>query len=77
MTNETTQTENTGKNDNSNQPKYAVKVRDGFGRNAKYERIGVAWENKDGSIYVKLHGKQIVDQGFTLYELASNEKKGE
>lgn len=77
MTNETTQAENTVKNDNSNQPKYAVKVREGHGRNAKYERIGVAWENKDGSIYVKLHGKQIVDQAFTLYEFASNEKTGE
>jgi len=69
MTNETAQTENTGKNESSNLPKYAVKVRDGSGKNATYERIGVAWDNKDGSIYVKLHGTQVIDRGFTLYAI--------
>ena len=77
MTNETTQAENTGKSENSNLPKYAVKVREGYGKNATYERIGVAWDNKDGSIYVKLHGTQVIDRGFTLYEFAKNDQSGE
>ena len=77
MTNETAQAENTDKSENSNLPKYAVKVRDGRGRNATYDRIGVAWDNKDGSIYVKLHGTQVIDRGFTLYEIAKNDQSGE
>lgn len=61
----------------SNLPKFVVKMRDGYGKNASYERIGVAWENEDGSLYVKLHGKQIIDRGFTLYEMQPAEKAGE
>jgi hypothetical protein len=60
-----------------NQPKFVVKMRDGYGKNATYERIGVAWENEDGSLYVKLHGTQIIERGFTLYALAPAEKAGE
>ena len=51
-------------------------MRRGHGRNASYEQIGVAWKNEDGAVYVKLHGTQIVDSGFTLYELKENAKAG-
>jgi hypothetical protein len=50
-------------------PVYIAKVRDGYGKKASYEQIGAAWINDNGSIYVKLHGKQIVDQPFTLYPI--------
>ncbi len=35
-----------------------------------------AWETEDGSVYVKLAGKQVVDQGFTLYAAEDNDKAG-
>ena len=73
MTNETTQTTNARQDRNSNLPTHLVKMREGRGKNATYERIGVAWENEDGSLYVKLHGTQIVDRGFTLYAIEDNE----
>lgn len=53
----------------SNLPGYVVKTREGRGKNATYERIGVAWENEDGSFYVRLHGTQIIERGFTLYKV--------
>lgn len=78
MTNETKKkTENQESNGNANQPTHIAKMRNGYGNRATYERIGVAWVNEDGSLYVKLHGTQIVDRGFTLYENETNEKAGE
>ncbi len=50
-----------------NQPTHIAKMRRGDGDNATFERIGVAWQKDDGSIYVRLHGTQIVSEGFTLY----------
>ena len=76
MTTENTQTNETEQNDKSNQPTHTAKVRHGYGKKASYERIGVAWQNEDGSFYIKLHGTQIVS-AFTLYELNSNDKAGE
>lgn len=52
----------------SNPPTHVVKVRHGYGKNASYERIGVAWQKESGALYVKLHGTQIVSD-FSLYEL--------
>ena len=41
----------------SNKPTHVVKVRDGSGKKATYERIGVGWENEDdGSLYIRVHG---------------------
>jgi hypothetical protein len=74
MTKKTNETEQTRSNNEAKLPKYVVKMRDGYGKNATYERIGVAWENDDGSLYVKLHGRQIVERGFTLYAMQPAEK---
>ena len=53
-----------------NKPTHTAKIRYGRGRNAIYERIGVAWVNQeDGSVFVKLAGKQVVDAGFMLYPI--------
>ena len=69
-----TQTAQTG---DKNQPTHLVKVRHGQGKGAHYERIGVAWENpQTGSLYVKLHGVQIVDQGFSLYPIDQADERG-
>jgi hypothetical protein len=75
MTTETTTTADETQNGN-NKPKFYAKVRHGFGKKASYERIGAAWLTEDGSIYVKLAGKQVVDQGFTLYAVEDNDKAG-
>ncbi len=53
-----------------NKPTHVVKVRDGTGKKATYERIGVAWENdQDGSLYIRVHGTQIISGGFTAYPI--------
>ncbi len=56
-------------------PTHVAKVRQGYGKQATFERIGVAWVNDDGSLYVKLHGTQIVSS-FALYELNGNAEAG-
>lgn len=54
----------------SNKPTHVVKVRNGTGKKASYDRIGVAWENdQDGSLYVRVHGTQIISGGFTCYPI--------
>jgi hypothetical protein len=73
MTTETITTTDEGQNGN-NKPNYYAKVRHGF-KKATYEQIGAAWVTEKGAIYVKLAGKQVVDQGFTLYA-AEDDKAG-
>ena len=75
MTTETITTTDESQNGN-NKPNFYAKVRHGFGKKASYERIGAAWRTEEGSIYVKLAGKQVVDQGFTLYAVEDNDKAG-
>ena len=60
----------TQETESGNKPTHVVKVRDGHGRKATYERIGVAWLNEEtGSLWVKLHGTQIVEDGFSIYPI--------
>ena len=62
-----TTTQETG---NGNRPTHVVKIREGHGKKATYERIGVAWENPEkGAFWVKLHGTQLVSEGFSLYPI--------
>jgi hypothetical protein len=73
----TEQTQKSQEQDNkSNLPTHVAKTRNGYGKNASYERIGVAWKNDDGSYYVKLHGTQVVSN-FTLYQIAEAATAGE
>ena len=72
QTNEKPQTEKT-----ANMPTMVVKQRVGFGKKATYERLGVAWLNDDGSIYVKPYGTQIISGGFTLYPLETGDDAAE
>jgi hypothetical protein len=71
-TNQTTET-NTRNNGKAapKLPTHVAKVRHGYGKKATYERIGVAWRNDDGSLYVKLSGTQVAS-ALTLYELEDN-----
>ena len=72
MTKETTDTGNTRNNGHAKLPTHVAKVRHGYGKKATYERIGVAWRNDDGSLYVKLSGTQVVS-ALTLYELEAKD----
>ena len=67
MTTDVKQTETAEKQQESNKPTHFAKVRHGHGKQATYERIGAAWVNEKGGIYVKLHGTQIVSE-FSLFE---------
>ena len=72
MTNTNQATESNARgNDKPKLPTHVAKVRHGYGKKATYERIGVAWRNDDGSLYVKLAGTQLVS-ALTLYELEDN-----
>lgn len=59
-----------------NPPTHVAKVRSGSGNRASYERIGVAWESEDGSLYVRLYGTQIVSGGFALYPIDEAQGQG-
>lgn len=74
MTTTNTKTE-TNARSNGKEPKlptHVAKVRHGYGKKATYERIGVAWTNDDGSLYVKLSGTQVVS-ALTLYAIEDKE----
>ena len=71
-TNQSTETGNARANGKAKLPTHVAKVRHGYGKKATYERIGVAWRNDDGSLYVKLSGTQVVS-ALTLYELEDKE----
>ncbi len=71
-TNQSTET-NARSNDKPRLPIHVAKVRHGYGKKATYERIGVAWRNDDGSLYLKLSGTQVVS-ALTLYELKDKEE---
>lgn len=72
-TNQSTETGNARSNGKAKLPTHVAKVRHGFGKKATYERIGVAWRNDDGSLYVKLSGTQVVS-ALTLYELEDKDQ---
>lgn len=54
-----------------NKPAYIAKSRQGTGKDARYDRIGVAFRNEDGSLFVKLAGTQVVSE-FALYRTDDN-----
>ena len=74
-TNTKTETKTRG-NDKPKLPTHVAKVRHGYGKKATYERIGVAWTNDDGSLYVKLAGTQVVS-ALALYAIEDKEAAAE
>lgn len=77
MSTNTTQTTEPRQNGASKLPTHVAKLRRGYGKQASYERIGVAWQNEDGSFYVKPHGTQIIGEGFYIYRLEEPEPAAE
>lgn len=51
----------------SNRPTHYVRKKIGTGKKADFETLGAAWDRKDGSLYIKLHGTQIVAGGFYVF----------
>ncbi len=49
------------------QPTHVVKMARTEGDRTTYDWLGVAWEREDGSLYVRLHGTQIISEGFSIY----------
>lgn len=80
MTKNTTTTEtantNTATDGNAKTPDFVAKQRLGYGRRTVWERVGVAWQNEDGSVYLRLHGTQILSGGITLYRRDETEAAG-
>ena len=50
-----------------NPPDFIAKQRIGYGKNATWERIGVAWQTESGAIYLRIHGTQILSGGISLF----------
>lgn len=67
-----TETDHKQTYNNTVRPDRIVRVKHGSGRNASFETIGAAWSQESGAEYVKLHGKQVIDQGFYIFDLKSN-----
>ena len=60
--------------ESNNKPTHIAKTRIGYGKNARYEHVGAAWVNpEDDTVYVKLHGTQIIDTPITCYPVKSEE----
>lgn len=71
----TIDTENTATESKGNRPTHYAKTRNGEGKDATYEQIGVAWLTEEsGALYIKLYGTQIVSN-FALYPIKKNTDK--
>ncbi len=67
-------TENQNPNVNEKaKPDLVAKIREGYGKNTRFERIGVAWTKEDGSVYFKPHGKQIIEGLVFLFKIDTDE----
>jgi len=70
MTQTNQSTETSARSNDKPAPTHIAKVKvRGWGKKTTFERIGVVFTNKDGSLYLKLYGKQVVDSGIHIYEL--------
>lgn len=54
-----------------------LRKRVGYGKQAHFETIGVAWSREDGGFYAKLHGTQIIDSGFYAVPVNASFFEGE
>ena len=54
-------------------PDLIAKTKEGSGKNASFDRVGAAWTREDGSIYLKLHGTQVVNTPIYLFPAAKAE----
>jgi len=67
------QNPDTGNRRSPNPPDYVVKKRNGRGENATWDRVGVAWRNQNGALYLRFHGTQVLSGGVSLYPVDKSE----
>ena len=68
----TNQTNPASETQPAKKPGFVAKSRQGRGKEAIYERVGVAWQNTDGSFYIKLAGTQVISE-IHLYRIDNPE----
>lgn len=66
-----TEKNNETQNENGNRPDFVAKTSKGYGRKARFERVGVAWKREDG-ICLRLIGTQIVNEDIYLFPIAQD-----
>jgi hypothetical protein len=59
----------TQENTRNPKPDFIAKTRDGHGKNASFDQVGVAWSREDGSIYFKPYGKQVIEAPIYLFKV--------
>lgn len=69
MTNATEAANETRENGKSKLPTHVAKVRNGYGKKATYERIGVAWVNDE-------HPPEFVEKGGNVIVFTKNPHQG-
>ena len=50
----------------SNRPTHSVRIKDWNSEQDRYLDIGVAWQKDNGTIIVKLSGKQLIDDAIFI-----------
>ena len=61
--------ENTPNGKSNAKPTHTLRKKVGYGKNAEFETIGVAWTREDGGFYIKPYGTQIIDGGFYAFPI--------
>ena len=70
------QTENDSPDTNTN-PDWIVKTPTGYGRKARLERIGVAWNrDKGGGICIRTSGTQFIADDIYLFPIETEARDG-
>lgn len=56
----------------TSKPTHSIRRKFWNGKRTDFETLGVAWERDDGGLYIKLHGKQIIESGFYAFPIKDN-----
>lgn len=73
-------TNNTNQMQTSNgntKPTHIARKKVGQGKHAEFETIGAAWDRGDGSMYIKPYGTQIIEGGFYVFPMSSEQESGQ
>ncbi len=70
-----TEKTNETQTENGNRPDFVAKTSKGYGRKARFERVGVAWKREDG-ICLRLIGTQVVNEDIYLFPIAEEAANG-
>ena len=67
----------TATNSQSQKPTHRVSTKNETVGKTQWENIGVVWQREDGGMYIKLYGKQVVDQGLYVFPIDGEKSEGE